>query len=214
MRSIRAVPAFFLLLTFTCTCVAVSPGEIKREEIEWCDVWMPNMTRTDKPRVMLIGDSITRGYFKDVEEGLKGKAYCARVATSKAIGDPALLVELTTFLAEAKFDVVHFNVGMHGWDYTEQEYRQHLPELLRAIREAAPEAKLIWASTTPVRKDRLPGPDNRRIEERNAIAREYFTRQRIPIDDLYTLMLPQADLHSDDVHFNAEGCSLLAEQVA
>jgi hypothetical protein len=50
------------------------------------------------------------------------------VATSKAIGDPALLVELATFLAEAKFDVIHFNVGMHGWDYTEQEYRQHLPD--------------------------------------------------------------------------------------
>jgi lysophospholipase L1-like esterase len=175
---------------------------------------MPNMTRTDLPRVMLIGDSITRGYFAGVEQELKGKAYCARVATSKAIGDPALLAELKTFLAEANFDVIHFNVGLHGWDYTEQEYRRHLPELLATIRKAAPKAKLIWASTTPLRKDQLTGATNRRVEERNAIAREYFSRERIPIDDLHTLMAPHADLHSDDFHFTPEGCSMLAAQVA
>jgi lysophospholipase L1-like esterase len=65
-----------------------------------------------------------------------------------------------------------------------------------------------------VRKDRIPGPDNKRIRERNAIAREYFSRERIPIDDLCTLMEPHPDLHSDDVHFNAEGGSMLAAQVA
>lgn len=188
--------------------------KVQRENIEWTDVWFPNSNDHDLPRVLLIGDSITRGYFSAVESHLKGKAYCARVATSKAIGDPALTVELAAFLAEAKFDVVHFNIGMHGWAYSEDEYRQYLPELLAAIRKGAPRAKLVWASTTPVRKDKEPGPSNERIAERNRIAREFFAKEGIGIDDLNTLMADHGDLHSDDVHFNAQGYSILAAQVA
>src|ERR1700739_1563382 len=121
-----------------------------------------------------MGVPIPRAYFTSVETNLKGKAYCARIATSKAVGDPALPAELATFLSEAKFDVVHFNIGMHGSEYTEDEYRGYLPELLAAIRKGAPGAKLVWASTTPVRKDKSPGAANERIDARNRIAREFF----------------------------------------
>lgn len=113
--------------------------EPKRENIEWTDVWFPNSNNHDLPRVLFIGDSITRAYYAAVEGKLKGKAYCARIATSKAIGDPALPAELTTFLSEAKFDVIHFNIGMHGWEYSEDEYRRYLPDLLGAIRKSARE---------------------------------------------------------------------------
>ena len=188
--------------------------KIQRENTEWTDVWFPNSNDHDLPRVALIGDSITRAYFAGVESNLKGKAYCARIATSKAIGDPALPTQLAAFLSEAKFDVVHFNIGMHGWEYSEDEYRRYLPELLAAIRKGAPGAKLVWASTTPVRKDKSPGPDNQRIVARNRIAREFFEKQNIAIDDLHAVMVDQANLHSDDVHFNPEGSKMLAAQVA
>jgi hypothetical protein len=188
--------------------------QVKREDIEWCDVWMPDMNRHELPRVLLIGDSITRAYYKGVEQNLRGKAYCARIATSKAVGDPALTAELHAFLPEAKFDVIHFNIGMHGWGYSEDEYRKYLPELLKEIRKDAPGAKLIWASTTLVRKDQGAGATNARIRARNAIAQKYFARERIPIDDLSTLIAAHQDLHSDDVHFNSEGASLQAKQVA
>ncbi len=186
----------------------------KRENIEWTDVWFPNSNNHDLPRVALVGDSIMRAYFNAVEADLKGKAYCARIATSKAVGDPALPTQLAVFLAEEKFNVVHFNIGMHGWGYSEDDYRQYLPELLAAIRKGAPGAKLIWASTTPVRKDKSPGPTNDRIAARNQIAREFFEKQGIAIDDLNTLMASHNDLHKDDVHFNDEGSQLLAAQVA
>jgi lysophospholipase L1-like esterase len=106
------------------------------------------------------------------------------------------------------------SIGMHGWDYSEDEYRRYLPDLLKVIRKEAPGAKLIWASTTPVRKDRDPGPTNARISARNAIAQKYFSHERIPIDDLSALMIAHPDLHSDDVHFNSEGVSIQAKQVA
>jgi hypothetical protein len=188
--------------------------QIHRENTEWCDAWMPNMNASDRPRVMLIGDSITRAYFTAVERALKDQAYVARIATSKALGDPALLDEINTFLKQARFDIVHVNIGMHGWAYSEDDYRRALPDLIAAIRRAAPGAKLIWASTTPVRKDREGGAANARIEMRNTIAREYAAAHEIPIDDLHALMTPHADLHSDDIHFNPQGSDLLAAQVA
>ena len=185
-----------------------------RESIEWCDAWLPNMNDHALPRVMLIGDSITRGYYGEVQTLLKDKAYVARIATSKAIGDPALLTEIRAFLGQARFDVVHFNIGMHGWAYSEDEYRTHFPELVDTIRKLAPGAKLIFATTTPVRKDANNGPQNDRILTRNTIARAYATRENIALDDLHTLMLPFTDLHTDDVHFSAEGSRKMAAQVA
>lgn len=207
-----------LLMVSLALCVSAYAAEnardAKHEDIEWCDVWMPHMRENGLPRVLLVGDSITRAYYKDVEENLKGKAYVARLTTSAAIGDPALIMQIHTFLSEARFDVVHFNVGMHGWAYTEDDYRKRLPELLKVIRKDAPGARLIWASTTPVRKDREPGPSNARIQARNEIAQKYFTARHIPIDDLYTLMTAHPELHTDDVHFNKEGAGLQARQVA
>jgi lysophospholipase L1-like esterase len=172
------------------------------------------MREHELPRVLLIGDSITRAYYPAVEDTLKAKVYTARIATSKALGDPALIAELSVYLTEVPFDVIHFNIGMHGWDFSEEDYSRALPALLAAIRHGAPNAKLIWAQTTPVRKDRENGATNSRIEERNRIARDFFKRESIPVDDLYALMLPHTDLHSDDIHFNKEGSALMAAQVA
>ena len=48
------------------------------ERIEWSDIWVTNADKDDLPRVLLVGDSITRQYFKTVEKALDGKANCAR----------------------------------------------------------------------------------------------------------------------------------------
>ncbi len=210
--SIRACSFCSLVLALAAAAAfAQSPP---RESTEWTDVWFPHTNENNLPRVLLIGDSITRAYFTGVEEQLKGKAWVARIATSKALGDPALQAELAVFLTEAKFDVVHVNIGMHGWEYTEDDYRKALPELLNTLRRGAPGAKLIWGQTTPVRADREKGATNSRIEERNRIAREFFGKSGIPVDDLHALMKPHTDLHSDDIHFNKDGSALLAAQVA
>jgi lysophospholipase L1-like esterase len=197
--------------TLLLLLLAIEP---RRESIEWCDAWLPHMKDTALPRVMLIGDSITRGYYAGVEQRLKDKAYVARLATSKGLGDAALLDEVKVFLGQARFDVVHLNIGMHGWDYSEAEYRKHLPALVKTVRKYAPGAKLIWAQTTPIRKDFEKGAQNARIEERNRIAREYCQRSGIPVDDLHALMKKHGDKHSDDIHFNKAGNEVLAEQVA
>ena len=66
-----------LIASFLVATVApfVWSQEPIRERIEWADIWVTDADKNDLPRVLLIGDSITRGYFDGVEKQLAGKAY-------------------------------------------------------------------------------------------------------------------------------------------
>lgn len=191
--------------------------KILRERTEWLNIWINDATRNDLPRVLLIGDSITAGYFPGVTDALKGKAYVARLGTSKALGDPALFDEIKMVLSQYQFAVIHFNVGLHGWDYTENDYRKQFPLLLKVLKKSAPKAKLIWATTTP---RRVGPPDfksfhegNDRVKERNRIAAEFTGREDIPTNDLYGLAEDHPEYMSDGVHFNREVWPLQVKQV-
>src|SRR5882672_6035379 len=119
-----------------------------REAIEWCDIWVSHANETNLPRVLLIGDSIVREYYPVVEKRLAEKAFVARLATSRFVADPVLLKEIESVLNGAKFDVIQFNNGMHGWQHSEAEYRQAFAKFVKTIRANAPKARLIWATTT------------------------------------------------------------------
>jgi lysophospholipase L1-like esterase len=191
---------------------------VVREDIEWLDVWQPDTNSHALPRVLLIGDSITRGYGPGVEQRLKGVAYVSRMATSKSLGDPGLLRQVALVLEEQQFDVIHFNNGLHGHDYTLAEYSAALPQLIATLRHGAPKARLVWASSTDVReKDHLDvvSPETARSVERNAAAAAIVAKHGIPAEDLFALVKDHPEYHvSDGVHFTAEGYAVLATQVA
>src|SRR5712672_3715626 len=119
-----------------------------REAIEWCDIWISHANETNLPRVLLIGDSIARDYYPEVEKRLAGKAFVARLTTSRFAADPVLVKEIELVLDQAKFDVIHFNNGMHGWQHSEAEYERALPKFIKIIRAHASKARLVWAATT------------------------------------------------------------------
>lgn len=193
------------------------PVKILREDTEWLDVSLPGLHKTGQKRVLLIGDSITAGYFWSVADQIKDKAIVAKLATSKSVGDPGLLQEISLVLSQCDFDVIHFNNGLHGRDYTENDYRQHFPELVATLRKGAPHAQLIWATTTPTRegeKFESVTEFTQRVRERNRIAAEILQREGIPVNDLYSLVAEHPDYFSDGVHFNPEGVKVLTAQVA
>ncbi|MCX7048946.1 MAG: SGNH/GDSL hydrolase family protein [Candidatus Sumerlaeota bacterium] len=198
--------------------LAADDAHIAREKIEWCDVWIADADATSLPRVLLIGDSITRGYYNQVADNLKGKACVARLATSKSLGDPALLAEVSSVLGQCKFDVVHFNNGLHGWGYSEEEYKKSFPDLISEIRKNAKGAKLIWATTTPMRmrgKLEEVNPQTDRVKARNKIAAEIVASEKIPTDDLFALVENHPEYSSaDGVHFNAKGIAAQSAQAA
>src|SRR2546428_13700553 len=61
-----------------------------RESIEWCDIWISHANETNLPRVLLIGDSIARDYYPEVEKRLAGKAFVARLTTLALRGRPGV----------------------------------------------------------------------------------------------------------------------------
>jgi len=191
-----------------------------RESIEWCDIWVSHANETNLPRVLLVGDSIARDYYGEVEKRLAGKAFVARLATSRFVADPVLLKEIELLLSQEKFDVIHFNNGMHGWQHTEEEYRTAFPKLIKTLRKQAPDAKLIWATTTPLRNgkdvtwDTKAEYSNERIAARNAIAAELVAAEKIPTVDLNEAVRGNLELHSDNVHFNGQGSQILATRVS
>jgi len=210
-----------LALGFTFKLAAAEPNATppSRESIEWCDIWISHANETNLPRVLLIGDSIVRDYYPEVEKRLAGKAFVARLSTSRFVADPVLLKEIELVLDGTKFDVIHFNNGMHGWQHSEAEYRRAFPKCVKAIRAHAPKAKLIWATTTPLRDSKGVAYDPRaeysdeRIAARNAIAAEIVTGQKLPTDDLNAAMRGHPEFHSDNVHFNSQGIQIQAAQV-
>jgi hypothetical protein len=191
-----------------------------RESIEWCDIWISHANETNLPRVLLIGDSIARDYYPEVEKQLAGKAFVARLTTSRFVADPVLLKEIELVLSETKFDVIHFNNGMHGWQHSEEEYRKALPQIIETIRAAAPKSKLIWATTTPLHDGKGVSYDtgaqysDERIAARNAIAAEIMRAKNIPTDDLNEAVRGHPEYHSDNVHFNGQGIQIQAAQVS
>jgi len=187
------------------------------EEIEWTWEVRPPHPDPKLPNVLLLGDSISRNYFPQVTKDLTGIANVYLMAPSTCVGDPRLPHQIAEIarLEGVPFQVVHFNNGMHGWEYTEDQYRAAFPQFLRSVRAlVGKNGSLIWTNTTPVRADATNGATNPRIDRRNAIATNLVEARNIPIDNQHDLMMKHQDLHEDSVHFNPSGAAIQGDQAA
>jgi hypothetical protein len=186
------------------------------EEIEWTWEVRPSHVDAKLPNVLLVGDSISRNYFPEVQHQLSNIANVYLFASSASVGDPLLPRQLAEFasIENVDFRIVHFNNGMHGWTYSEAEYEHAFPAYLHALHKIAPHAAFIWASTTPVKSPIDPGPTNARVDARNAIAHAFVTKAGIPVDDQHELMTTHTDHYEDNVHFNPAGAVFQGQQAA
>jgi len=190
------------------------------------------------PNVLIIGDSISIGYTRQVREKLAGKANVYRPMKGKGpdnCGDTTIgLKNIDAWLGQQRWDVIHFNWGL--WDLCyrnpkskEQgnrdkvggklstppaDYEKNLERLVTRLEATG--AKLIWANTTVVPEGevgRFVGDD----EKYNTIAARVMRKHGIVTDDLFTLSKGFAgkfSLKAGDVHFTDEGSEKLATQVA
>ena len=119
------------------------------------------------PRVLLIGDSISIGYTLSAREALKGVANVHRIPTN---GGPTSkgLSNIEDWLGSSKWDVIHFNWGLHDLCYRHpdsktqgnrdkvngsvthsvEEYSRNLEKLVVRMKKTG--SRLIFATTTPV----------------------------------------------------------------
>jgi len=205
-----------LLLAGALPLMAQKPNSIA-EETEWTWEVRPPHPDHHLPNVLLLGDSISRNYFPQVSKDLDGVANVYLMASSTSVGDPRLPHQIAEYAAieGVRFSVVHFNNGMHGWGYTEEQYKAAFPQFLRTVHALVDKpGVLIWANTTAVRPDATNGATNPRIDERNAIALALVRSAGIPIDDQHRLMLQHRDMYVDSIHFNPAGASIQGDQAA
>lgn len=165
------------------------------------------------PRVLLIGDSVSRGYTQAVRKAMAGKANVHRAPAN--CGPTATgLKNIDVWLGDGKWDLIHFNFGIHDRNTAIADYQQRLTQLIERLQMTG--AKLMWASSTPC-PDTTDGQYKAApILERNTAAAEVMAKHNIPVDDLFTAITPHlATLQNpNDVHFNAKGYDFLGETVS
>jgi hypothetical protein len=179
-----------------------------------------------KPKVLIIGDSISLGYTPHVKELLKDEAIVVHHEGNAQYTGFGLL-KIDEWLGEESWDVIHFNWGlwdMYGWAYqdtlrTPDTYTKNLETLLARLEKTG--AKLIWASTTPV----CPEPEIHNLlvidlkteKAFRKAALKVMRKHKIHVNDLYRAIKPKQNEYAiggDDVHFTSEGYQYLAEKVA
>jgi lysophospholipase L1-like esterase len=174
------------------------------------------------PRVLLIGDSISIGYTLPVRELLKGKANLHRIPENAAHTDNGVK-KLDGWLGNSKWDVIHFNFGLHDLKIMEdgkhqvslEQYEANLRTIVARLEKTG--ARLIWTATTPVPAGKLTPP--RKSEDValfNAAARRVMEEAGLAIDDLYAFAMPRSKeiQRPENVHFTEEGSRVLAGAVA
>src|SRR5690606_13808165 len=102
-------------------------------------------------------------------------------------------------------DVVHFNIGLHGWPEGRIEPGTFKPltrSYVDIIKKRQPNAKLIWASSTPVTKDGVPSELDPLIDPiivtHNQLAADVMKELHVPINDFYGLLIEKRDLARGD----------------
>ena len=165
------------------------------------------------PRVLLIGDSVSRGYTQPTRAALAGVANVHR-APANCGPTAAGVKNLEVWLGAGKWDVIHFNFGIHDRGTPAADYVNRLEAIVGRLEKTG--AKLVWASTTPIPDNPAQKQTARSIVEKNALAAEVMRKHGIPTDDLFAALTPRlAELQNPhDVHFTGAGYEFLGARVA
>ncbi|MDB4295608.1 DUF1080 domain-containing protein [Akkermansiaceae bacterium] len=187
------------------------------------------------PRVLLIGDSISIGYTVGVRKSLQGKANVHRPTTNcgpTTKGLKGIDTWLNTGGKDKKWDVIHFNWGLHDLKYmgpkgqnladpkaktskpqvSPADYEKNLRKLVQRLKKT--DARLIWRNTTPVpegAKGRVVGDS----AKYNDIAAKIMKEEGIEIHDLFSFAKKHAAKiqKKADVHYTPAGSKMLADEV-
>lgn len=199
-----------------------------------CCVFFPRLAsgrRSALPKVLILGDSISVGYTPYVKEMLAGEADVVR-PEENCQGTTHALKNIDKWLGDTRWDVVHFNFGLHDLKHVDpvvgknsnkpedpqqadvRSYSQNLKVITKKLKQRG--AKLIFATTTPF-PDKPDGPLRRseEVPKYNRSALKIMKKNRIAVNDLYTFALPKLKSLQipNNVHFTKEGSSALAKVV-
>jgi acyl-CoA thioesterase-1 len=184
------------------------------------------------PYVLIIGDSISVGYTGIVRAELDGKANVIH-NRGNAQGTTNGLAFIEEWLAEADWDVIHFNFGLHDLKRVTEAgtannsndpddpyqadlatYTANLKKIVALLVET--DTKLIFATTTPFPSGVKPYRSPEDAGNYNEAALKIMKKHKIEVNDLYGLVQPDLETLQKpvNVHFQKAGSELMGKQVA
>ena len=173
------------------------------------------------PRVLIIGDRIYQQPAGETAKELKGQAEVvfARLEPGEIRSSETLLADLDRLLGDVTWDLIHFNVGLGDLVHRApgmksfrvmarqvggirstppKRYEQNLKTI--AARLKATRARIIWASTTPIRHSSTnvfePGSE----VSYNAVAERVMAEHNIPVNDMYGSVRALIDMQRPASH--------------
>ena len=184
-----------------------------------------------RPNIFLIGDSIRLGYCRTVKESL------ADVADVFYFSDNCKSTQYAIFNAQGwanKFDdpelvdIVHFNCG--HWDAAHffgvefsltsiEEYARNMHVLVGLLQRFFSNAKLIFATSTPMNPDPTKidaSPrSNEELDAYNRVAVEVMKEHGVTVSDLNAYMRDWgSDCFADACHLTPAAYARLGEEIA
>ena len=173
------------------------------------------------PRVLILGDSIYQPPASETAKALKGKAdiVYAAMQPGEVRNTTVALKDLDRLLGEGKWDLIHFNFGLGDLVYrapgmksfrtfpkhaggiratSAKQYEKNLHELVKRLKATG--AKLVWASTTPIRHSATGVFEKGSEIEYNAVAAKVMAEHRVPINDMYAHVLKLIDMNKPAGH--------------
>ena len=187
----------------------------------------------EKPKILIIGDSISIGYTPFVKEGLLSKfdVYHNR---GNAQNTGTGMDSISKWIGNNDWDIIQFNWGL--WDlcyrnpesknfgnrdkvngkitFSIEEYKSNLDSIITILKTKT-KAKLVFVTTTYVPENEEGRFHNDAIKY-NEAAIEIMKKNNIPINDIYAKSIgihKQFGLGSDNVHYKPEGYKQLSKLI-
>ena len=171
-------------------------------------------------RVYIIGGSNSVAFTPHISDHLAGRATVDRVPDN-ARSTRYTLEHLDDWLGTQRWDLIHFNWGMHDLTRVDgeapqvplDEYVANLELLVPRLKEVA--GHLIYATVLSMVEENQPKRRLPDLHAYNRAAREVMARFEVPIHDLYSLTAGRPELLGPDgLHLTPEGCEVVGRDVA
>ena len=173
------------------------------------------------PRVLIIGDRVYQQPANEVKKELKTKVdvVYATLAPDEVRNSETLLQDLDRLLGDGPWDLIHFNVGLGDLVYrapgmksfrvlprqvggvrctSVEQYEKNLRQLCDRL--LATEARVVWASTTPIRHSSTNVFELGSEITYNKAAKRVMAEKKIPVNDMYQAVRDLIDMDRPASH--------------
>ena len=222
-----------VLVFLVCLIAVMAAGKENKKDVKKDSPAQPAVSseeKSAKKRVLILGDSTSMRY-APIMRKIYPEVDIVRPRGNHQ-GTVTALKNLERWLGKDKWDVIHFNFGLHDFKHMDpdtgkpsnnqehpfwvppEQYRENLEKIVKRLQKTG--AVLIFATTTPVPPDEhYRVIDNRMSPVYNKIALEIMKEHDVVINDLYNYILPNLAKwqQKKDVHFHKLGSTKIAEKI-